>query len=99
VRRASGVRFITVLPVMQLSLQCAHGIDLSIRCHYISGMKTELLQLRVQPSEKEGFQQAADLAGVALSAWVRERLRAAARRELMDAGEQAPFYRRPVEET
>jgi hypothetical protein len=54
-------------------------------------MRTDLLQLRVQPSEKESFQRAADLAGVALSAWVRERLRRVARQELVAAGEQVPF--------
>lgn len=54
-------------------------------------MKTDLLQLRLLPSEKEAFQKAADLAGVALSAWVRERLRSAARRELIEAGQQVPF--------
>lgn len=60
-------------------------------------MKTELLQLRLKPEEKEGFQKAADLAGVALSAWVRERLRSAARRELIESGEQVPFYKRTSE--
>jgi predicted HicB family RNase H-like nuclease len=54
-------------------------------------MKSDLLQLRLKPAEKEAFQLAADLAGVALSAWVRERLRSAARRELVEAGKQVPF--------
>ena len=54
-------------------------------------MKTDHLKLRLTPSEKDGFQEAADLAGLALSAWVRERLRAAARRELVEAGKQVPF--------
>jgi uncharacterized protein (DUF1778 family) len=54
-------------------------------------MKSDLLQLRLKASEKEAFQLAADLAGVALSAWVRERLRGAARRELVEAGTQVPF--------
>lgn len=70
-------------------------------CQYnvitILDMKTDLLQLRLTPEEKEGFQRAADLAGVALSAWVRERLRSAARRELTDAGEQVPFFKRASE--
>jgi hypothetical protein len=56
-------------------------------------MKTDLLQLRLLPMEKEAFQKAADLAGVALSAWVRERLRKAAVRELESAGLEIPFYR------
>jgi hypothetical protein len=54
-------------------------------------MKTDFIKLRVTSTEKDGFQQAADLAGLALSAWVRERLRAAARRELVDSGKQVPF--------
>ena len=54
-------------------------------------MKSDLLQFRLKSTEKEAFQLAADLAGVALSAWVRERLRAAARRELVEAGKQVPF--------
>ena len=56
-------------------------------------MKSDLLQLRLQEAEKEAFQRAANLAGVALSAWVRERLRSAARRELVEAGEQVPFLK------
>jgi hypothetical protein len=56
-------------------------------------MKTDLLQLRVLRAEKEAFQKAAELAGVALSAWVRERLRSAARRELTEAGQQVPFLK------
>jgi len=58
-------------------------------------MKTELLQLRVQPTEKQAFQEAADLAGIAVSAWVRERLRKAAAKELEDADRQIPFRRAP----
>lgn len=54
-------------------------------------MKTEVMKLRVSETEKRAFQKGADLAGVALSAWVRERLRLAARRELVEAGEQVPF--------
>lgn len=54
-------------------------------------MKVDLLQLRLKPSEKQTFQMAADLAGVALSSWVRERLRGVARRELVEAGKQVPF--------
>ena len=54
-------------------------------------MKTDVIKLRVTPTEKDGFQQAADIAGIALSAWVRERLRAAARRELVESGKQVPF--------
>jgi hypothetical protein len=54
-------------------------------------MKSDRLDMRMTPAEKQAFQEAADLAGVALSAWVRERLRTAARRELAGAGLKVPF--------
>jgi hypothetical protein len=57
-------------------------------------MKTDNLQLRLHPKEKEAFEQAADLAGLPLSAWVRERLRKAAVRELEDASLPIPFLTR-----
>jgi hypothetical protein len=54
-------------------------------------MKTENILVRAQPNEKLAFQQAADLAGISLSAWIRERLRLAAIRELEGAGWPIPF--------
>lgn len=54
-------------------------------------MKTELLKARATKLEKKAFQDAAELAGLPLSAWVRERLRRAARIELEDAGKDIPF--------
>jgi hypothetical protein len=54
-------------------------------------MKTDSFKIRLTPSEKEAFQRAASLAGIGLSAWMRERLRGTARRELTEAGEQVPF--------
>lgn len=56
-------------------------------------MRTDLMQLRLQPEEKQAFQEAAELAGIPLSAWVRERLRRAALRELEDASRPVPFIR------
>jgi uncharacterized protein (DUF1778 family) len=56
--------------------------------------KSDSMKLRVQPEEKEAFQQAADLAGVSVSSWIRERLRRAARIELEEAGQQIPFVKR-----
>jgi hypothetical protein len=53
--------------------------------------KTEILQIRVTDSEKEGFELAAVLAGISLSSWVRERLRLTAIRELESAGRRVPF--------
>lgn len=53
--------------------------------------KGELLQVRLEPSEKKGFAEAASLSGLALSAWVRERLRLVARQELAGLGRPIPF--------
>ena len=54
-------------------------------------LKSESLLVRLEPSEKEAFAAAADLAGIALSAWVRERLRWAAVKELQGADRQVSF--------
>jgi hypothetical protein len=50
-----------------------------------------LLQIRLDQSEKATFVEAAEVAGVATSTWVRERLRRAAVRELEEAGRKVPF--------
>lgn len=49
-------------------------------------LKSSFMKIRVQTEEKQAFKDAAKLAGISLSAWARERLRGAARRELEDAG-------------
>jgi hypothetical protein len=53
--------------------------------------KSESLLLRMATAEKTAFQEAADIAGVPLSVWMRERLRWAATRELQTAGRLAAF--------
>jgi uncharacterized protein (DUF1778 family) len=53
--------------------------------------KTRYLQVRVTDPEKEAFDAAADLAGLDMSAWVRERLRLAARNELGEYGKPVCF--------
>jgi uncharacterized protein (DUF1778 family) len=55
--------------------------------------KTDTLKLRLSTAEKEAFQDAADLSGIALSAWIRERLRRTATRELEDAGREIAFLK------
>jgi predicted HicB family RNase H-like nuclease len=55
--------------------------------------KASVTQIRLQPSEKEGFAEAAQLAGLSLSAWMRERLRIAAKKELEQFGKTAVFLR------
>ena len=53
--------------------------------------KAQTIQIRLTEAEKRGFQAAADLSGIPLSAWVRERLRQTAIRDLESAGQRAPF--------
>jgi hypothetical protein len=56
--------------------------------------KSQFIKIRLAPEEKQAFQQAAELAGIALSAWMRERLRLVAIRELEGAGYSVPFIQR-----
>lgn len=53
--------------------------------------KEQVLQIRLTEAEKHGFQLAANLAGIPMSSWVRERLRLAAIRDLESAGQKIPF--------
>lgn len=53
--------------------------------------KARVLQIRLTDEEKQGFQAAANLAGIPMSSWVRERLRLAAIRDLESAGQKIPF--------
>lgn len=54
-------------------------------------MKTERVELRVSPAEKAAFEQAASVAGLSLSSWMRVRLRSAAIKDLEDASMPIPF--------
>jgi len=54
--------------------------------------KSESVKIRLDPDEKNVFQKTAALAGLSFSAWVRERLRRAARLELEEAGGKPPFF-------
>lgn len=53
--------------------------------------KAELVHIRLSNDEKQGFRDAAELAGVGLSTWIRERLRQSAIRELEAVGKAVPF--------
>lgn len=53
--------------------------------------KSESVLLRMEKREKEGFAEAARIAGVPLAVWMRERLRRAASRELEATGREVPF--------
>ena len=55
------------------------------------GEKTEILQVRVTASEKPTFERAAEISGLSISSWVRERLRKSSRLELQSSGVKVPF--------
>jgi uncharacterized protein (DUF1778 family) len=56
-----------------------------------SERKRESVEIRMTPDEKRAFRDAAEIAGLPVSAWVRERLRVAAIRELEAVGKIAAF--------
>jgi hypothetical protein len=53
--------------------------------------KDEYLEIRLTTAEKQSFKDAADLAGVGLATWARERLRRIARKELEEADRSIAF--------
>jgi predicted HicB family RNase H-like nuclease len=57
-------------------------------------LRSEALLVRLESTEKEAFKDAAELAGVPLSTWVRERLRQVAVRELENASQPIAFLRK-----
>jgi hypothetical protein len=81
------------LAVLRIAAQIAQRVDLSCDPQYGCGMteKTDVIQVRMSADEKLSFERAAEVGGVSLSAWVRNRLRAAALNELQGAGLKVPF--------
>jgi uncharacterized protein (DUF1778 family) len=55
--------------------------------------KKDRLEVRLENGEKEAFDHCAEMSGVSLSIWVRERLRRVARKELEEANKAVPFLR------
>jgi hypothetical protein len=55
--------------------------------------RSAYLELRLTEAEKSAFNNAAAIAGISTSTWVRERIRRAAARELEEAGLPIPFLR------
>jgi uncharacterized protein (DUF1778 family) len=53
--------------------------------------KNDLLQLRINPAEKQAFADAAELDGKTLSGWIRDRLRRDSRQELELQGRPVAF--------
>ena len=60
--------------------------------------KSKSLLLRLSPSEKQGFSDAAAIAGLPLTVWMRERLRQVAIRELESANQPIAFLSHLSEE-
>jgi uncharacterized protein (DUF1778 family) len=57
--------------------------------------KAQTVQIRMSDAEKLAFETAADLSGLSLSSWVRERLRRNAKAELEEARKPVPFLETP----
>ncbi|NQU85558.1 MAG: hypothetical protein HQ541_07340 [Mariniphaga sp.] len=53
--------------------------------------KDEQIIIRVSSIEKQGFERAANLSGIGLSAWARQKLRSASIKEHQEIGEKAIF--------
>src|SRR5437016_3602100 len=60
-----------------------------------SAVKGTNIIIRASVSEKAGFKAAASLSGQALSVWIRDRLRRAAREELEYGQKPVPFLEHP----
>ena len=56
--------------------------------------KSDWVKIRIAADEKAAFQQAADLSGISLSAWMRERLRRITIAELEQSGITAQFLKK-----
>ena len=56
-----------------------------------SEVRSETYLVRLEKTEKAAFKDAADLAGVPLASWIRERLRQIAARELQKAARPVAF--------
>lgn len=74
-----------------LAFVLRNALHFCMKSKAASKPKTDILQIRLTGAEKLGIAQAAALAGIPLSSWVRERLRLAAIRDLESAGRQVPF--------
>jgi len=57
-------------------------------------VKQDYMELRLDVAEKDAFRQAAQMAGMSLSGWVRDRLRRNARKELEDMDMPVAFLER-----
>lgn len=58
--------------------------------------RSDRVEIMLEPLEKQTFRDAADLAGISLSTWIRERLRWVSIRELEEASMPIQFLRDKV---
>ena len=57
--------------------------------------KTYYLKMRLTPDERLTFEECAEISGIPMAAWIRQRVRKAAVRELEGAGRAVTFLRTP----
>jgi uncharacterized protein (DUF1778 family) len=57
----------------------------------VAERKDQVVIIRLSAAEKAAFREAAELSGIGLSSWIRERLRRTAGRELDEYGRTVPF--------
>lgn len=62
-------------------------------------MKTETIKIRLSAEEKAAFEKSAEIAGLSLSSWIRERLRRASIAELEQVKEVPEFLAKPKTRT
>jgi uncharacterized protein (DUF1778 family) len=55
--------------------------------------RSERLELRLETEEKIAFRNAANVSGIPLSSWIRERLRRAAIQDLQNVGQVPEFLK------
>ena len=60
----------------------------------MDALKADYIEVRCEKAEKDAFRAAAEASGLALSAWIRERLRRVARKELEDMDRPVAFLDR-----
>jgi uncharacterized protein (DUF1778 family) len=61
-------------------------------------VQSAALRIRLFPEQEEMIRQAAELAGISISAWIRERLIRAARREISQVGRYESAGQAPEQE-
>ena len=90
--RSVGIAF-SVFRVYAYGMKTTRKTRRGRPCKGSDKIKGIRLDMRLEVAEKEGFRAAAELSGLDLSAWIRERLRCTAKDELVEAGREVPFLK------